>query len=253
MTSLRSGLIGVPQQSAGCRQRAQAGGEKAEERMRSPGCDPQPMQAGIRGRSAVVSGKLREVTETTQTWGVSGLARYVALAMTAVFGFGAVAVPIGGLVDGDPGVVLLTLVLGGVSATVALIVRLMGVRPCIRADATGLRIVNPFKEYTVPWGDIEHIAPGYSGLMIRRRTAGPVCAWAVQKSNYAAARNREVRADRIASELAELVAATSHTEHASTIVPSQSERIVLSRSARKTITAGLGSLVVVAALRLLLR
>ena len=76
---------------------------------------------------------------------------------------------------------------------------LWGLRPRIVATPDQLVVRNPVSSRRIPWSDVESADPGYSGIVIRRRSGGTVVAMAAQKSNLASwSRNSSTRADEIA-------------------------------------------------------
>ncbi len=79
-----------------------------------------------------------------------------------------------------------------------------GLHPRLRADVAGVTVVNPFSVHRFAWDDLRVIAPGEDGLVLATADARAE-AWCVQKSNRAARRGRLTRADRIASELFDLL------------------------------------------------
>lgn len=79
-----------------------------------------------------------------------------------------------------------------------------GLHPRLRADADGVRVVNPFSVHRFSWDDLRVIAPGENGLVLASADARAE-AWCVQKSNRSARKGRLTRADRITTELFELL------------------------------------------------
>ena len=79
-----------------------------------------------------------------------------------------------------------------------------GLHPRLRADPSGVTVVNPFSTTRFAWEDIRVIAPGENGLVLATPDARAE-AWCIQKSNTAARKGRLTRADRITRELFELL------------------------------------------------
>lgn len=79
-----------------------------------------------------------------------------------------------------------------------------GLHPRLRADASGLTVVNPFATHRFAWDEVRVIAPGENGLVVASVDARAE-AWCVQKSNSATRRGRLTRADRITRELFDLL------------------------------------------------
>lgn len=79
-----------------------------------------------------------------------------------------------------------------------------GLHPRLRAEPTGVTVVNPFSVHRFSWPDLRVIAPGENGLVLATVDARAE-AWCVQKSNRATRKGRLTRADRITGELFELL------------------------------------------------
>ncbi|CAA9308740.1 MAG: GCN5-related N-acetyltransferase [uncultured Friedmanniella sp.] len=79
-----------------------------------------------------------------------------------------------------------------------------GLHPRLRADRAGVTVVNPFSTSRFTWEDLRVIAPGENGLVLATPDARAE-AWCIQKSNLAARKGRMTRADKITSELFELL------------------------------------------------
>jgi ribosomal protein S18 acetylase RimI-like enzyme len=79
-----------------------------------------------------------------------------------------------------------------------------GLHPSLRVTDQNVEIINPFRRYSFDWDDITVIAPGENGLLIGSEDSAAE-AWCVQKSNFASRRGRPTRADRIASQLLDIV------------------------------------------------
>lgn len=187
----------------------------------------------------------------TQTWRVSTAGRIAGGVFAGLFGVGAVAAVVVGLIDGHVGTIAASFGLAVAFAGVSAAGYLGGVRPSISVDDEYLRVRNPLRDYVVALGEIERVVPGYYGLTIRRRGGGGVCAWAVQKSNLATADDRQVRADRIAAEIAERAAAAGGRKAAAAVTLSASERVTLSASTRRAMAWALAAIVAVTAARIL--
>jgi hypothetical protein len=92
---------------------------------------------------------------------------------------------------------------GAAAATMALFAPMAlfawrgALHPFVRADDTELTVRNPLGTHRLPWKEVEGATPGYSGVTVYRRNGAPVTAWAVQKSNLAAWRNKQTRADAL--------------------------------------------------------
>jgi hypothetical protein len=69
--------------------------------------------------------------------------------------------------------------------------------PYVRADDVLLTIRNPLATHRVSFAEIEGATPGYNGVTVHRRDGTAVTAWAVQKSNLAAWRDKHTRADEL--------------------------------------------------------
>jgi hypothetical protein len=76
-----------------------------------------------------------------------------------------------------------------------------GVVPLIAATATGIRVRNPLRRHEIAWRDLDHVAPTYFGLRIKRVDGRIITAWAVQKSNLSTWTKRRTRADEVADEM----------------------------------------------------
>jgi hypothetical protein len=118
------------------------------------------------------------------------------------------------------------------------------IRPFIEARHEGLIVQNQWRRYDIPWADIKKVTPGYYGLVIERHDGPTVRAWAVQKSNWAAFRNWETRADRVAHEIARKARARGAHHSIRSMTPSARERVGLSRAARRVMITGFSLLVV---------
>jgi ribosomal protein S18 acetylase RimI-like enzyme len=94
--------------------------------------------------------------------------------------------------------------LGGLSVVALVYAWRFGLHPRLRADATGVTVVNPFSVHRFAWDDLRVIAPGENGLVLATPD-GRAEAWCVQKSNRAAKRGEATRADRIAHELLDIL------------------------------------------------
>jgi len=94
--------------------------------------------------------------------------------------------------------------LAGLSVVALVYAWRFGLHPRLRADATGVTVVNPFSVHRFAWDDLRVIAPGENGLVLATPD-GRAEAWCVQKSNRAARKGRLTRADRITTELFELL------------------------------------------------
>jgi ribosomal protein S18 acetylase RimI-like enzyme len=79
-----------------------------------------------------------------------------------------------------------------------------GLHPRLRADDSGVTVVNPFSTHRFGWDDLRVIAPGENGLVLAG-VEDRAEAWCVQKSNRAARRGRLTRADRVTAALFELL------------------------------------------------
>jgi RimJ/RimL family protein N-acetyltransferase len=79
-----------------------------------------------------------------------------------------------------------------------------GLHPRLRADGHGVTVVNPFSVHRFDWDELRVIAPGENGLVLASVDARAE-AWCVQKSNLAVRKGRLTRADRITTELFELL------------------------------------------------
>jgi len=113
----------------------------------------------------------------------------------------AVAVPtLAYLVWSDRGDWLVPGLLGLLSLLALLYAWRFGLHPRLRADDSGLTVVNPFSRARFDWDELRVIAPGENGLVIASPEARAE-AWCVQKSNFATRRGRLTRADRITREL----------------------------------------------------
>jgi hypothetical protein len=77
--------------------------------------------------------------------------------------------------------------------------------PSIAVEDEGIAVQNPFSRGVVPWNDVVEVVPGYSGLVIRRRSGPPTVAWAVQKANAATWLKKRTRAEEVAETLMEVV------------------------------------------------
>jgi ribosomal protein S18 acetylase RimI-like enzyme len=95
---------------------------------------------------------------------------------------------------------LVPTLLGALSLLALLYAWRFGLHPRLRADATGVTVVNPFSTSRFTWAELRVIAPGENGLVIASPSQRAE-AWCVQKSNYATRRGRLTRADRITAEL----------------------------------------------------
>lgn len=142
-----------------------------------------------------------------QTWRVSTLGRIAGGALTGAFALGSIAAIVGGIIDGRAGTFLTYLVLAVISAGMSAGSYVGSIRPSISINDEFLRVRNPLRGDVVPLREIERVVPSYSGLMVYSGPRSAVCAWAVQKSNLATWRHQQVRADRIADEITERVAA----------------------------------------------
>jgi hypothetical protein len=192
------------------------------------------------------------MTESTQTWQVSAGYRRCGRAITWGCGIVAAGVMVAGLIDGSTVVALIAVAVALLFAGFSAAGYLLYLRPSLSINDAGLFIRNPLREHSVPWTEVERIEPGPGGLVIYLRNANRVRAWAVQKTNIAAARNREVRADRVARQLAEHVAAVRTDVSAQAIVPSESRRIALSQSAKRNIVSGVAVVIAATAVRILI-
>ena len=76
------------------------------------------------------------------------------------------------------------------------------VHPSLTTSHKGLDVRNPFSHTLVPWEQMDRLVPDSNGLVIVRHRLPTVRVWVIQKSQWSIARNREVRADRIARHLA---------------------------------------------------
>lgn len=79
-----------------------------------------------------------------------------------------------------------------------------GLHPRLMADDAGVTVVNPFSTHRFGWDDLRVIAPGENGMLLASQQASAE-AWCVQKSNRAARKGRQTRADRITHELYDLL------------------------------------------------
>ena len=79
-----------------------------------------------------------------------------------------------------------------------------GLHPRLRADPSGVTVVNPFSTTRFAWEDLRVIAPGENGLVLASPDVRAE-AWCIQKSNLAARKGRLTRADKITGELFELL------------------------------------------------
>ncbi len=79
-----------------------------------------------------------------------------------------------------------------------------GLHPMLRATDAEVVVRNPFRTYRFPWEDITLVVPGENGVVIGTEDT-QVEAWCVQKSNHATKRGRRTRADRVVSELLDLL------------------------------------------------
>jgi GNAT superfamily N-acetyltransferase len=130
----------------------------------------------------------------------------VTLTLVVVFlAVAAVAVPVlAYLVWLDLGAWQVPTVLATLTLVALLYAWRFGLHPRLRADASGLTVVNPFSSHRFGWDDIRVIAPGENGLVVAsvdRRAE----AWCIQKSNWATRRGRHTRADRITRQLFDLL------------------------------------------------
>jgi len=113
----------------------------------------------------------------------------------------AVAVPVlGYLVWRDRGDWVIPSVLGGLTLLALLYAWRFGLHPRLRADESGVTVVNPFATSRFGWDEVRVIAPGENGLVIASPDVRAE-AWCIQKSNSATRRGRLTRADRITTEL----------------------------------------------------
>lgn len=98
------------------------------------------------------------------------------------------------------------LVVGSVFAIVWLSLSVLfhrvGVHPVMRFTSRGVEIRNPWRNYEVPWHDIENVASGYSGVEITRRDGTVVVAAVGQKSNGASLRGTRTYGDEVAEAIA---------------------------------------------------
>jgi len=90
--------------------------------------------------------------------------------------------------------------LGGTVLLVAVLVGwwLFCMRPRVTLTATEVVIRNPLKTRRLALRDITGASTDYSGLTLRLRGGETVCAWAVQKSNFADWMGWDTRADLVA-------------------------------------------------------
>jgi hypothetical protein len=136
-------------------------------------------------------------------------------------------------------------------AGVAIAMFRFGVWPALMVTEHGLLVRNPLRSYRVPWNDVERMEPGYQGIRIVRKNASPVIAMAVQKSNWATARRRWTRADRVIASLVEARARSTGVPDRS-IEPTAERRDALSTVARRAIVAGFASLIIWTIARIML-
>ena len=104
------------------------------------------------------------------------------------------------LSEGDP----VGLVVGLCALAVALSAWRFGLYPRVTATNDGLTVRNPLRTTFLPWTEVLHVSPGYSGLEIDRPNGTTVTAWAVQEANISDWLGRQTRSKAIAAELMEL-------------------------------------------------
>ncbi len=82
---------------------------------------------------------------------------------------------------------------------------------CVRSDEVVVR--NPLWTHRIPLSAVRDAAPGYFGIVIRRRDRRlPVTAWAVQQTNIAGAVGAETRAQRAAERIRDAAGRPSGVE-----------------------------------------
>jgi len=115
------------------------------------------------------------------------------------------------------------------------------VHPSLTTSHKGLDVRNPFSHTLVPWEQMDRLVPDSNGLVIVRHRLPTVRVWVIQKSQWSIARNREVRADRIARHLAArwLESTGAPEQHLAT----EGQRPTMSRAARWSILLGTATLV----------
>jgi ribosomal protein S18 acetylase RimI-like enzyme len=117
----------------------------------------------------------------------------------------AVAIPLlAYLVWVDQGAWLVPVLLAALTFLSLLYTWRFGLHPRLRADSSGLTVVNPFSTHRFGWEDVRVIAPGENGLVVASLDSRAE-AWCIQKSNSATRRGRLTRADRITRELFDLL------------------------------------------------
>jgi len=187
----------------------------------------------------------------TTTWQVRRAGRVATWCLVSIYGLATMMSIAGGVAaggsDGRTTGFFLTLLFGGLLVNTYR----LGIHPRIEARDDELLVVNPWTTYRIAWPDIEDVSPGYRGITIRRRSGPPVQAWAAQKSNIAAARSHQTRADEIAGEIARLARRHDARSDDGSLTPTATEQAAQSRNAVKLILVGLAAATAYIVLRLI--
>ncbi len=85
----------------------------------------------------------------------------------------------------------------------ALLVWLFAFRPRLILDVDQVIVRNPLRTRRLDLRDVVAVEPGYSGVEFHRRSARPVRAWAVQKTNASWMLGLRTPADAVAATLTE--------------------------------------------------
>ena len=155
--------------------------------------------AGRRLRRRALARQLIDVArmEASGTWRFRPLWRWTAMVVT---GLPLLVLSIVALAAGNPGLLVVGIVLGGPYAAYGY---LAGFRPRVELAPTELVVVNPLRTHRVPWGDLVAVIPGYWGARLTRRDGSTVNLWAGQKSNWAVWRGRRSRSDAMCAAIAQ--------------------------------------------------
>jgi hypothetical protein len=126
--------------------------------------------------------------------------------------------------SGDP---LLGLVAASAGVAVSVVVWRTALHPHVSAAEDALVVSNPLGTLPIAWTDVVTVVPGYSGLVVSRRSGPPVTIWAVQKSNLYEWLGRPGRADGIAEQIQQLAIARggglSHGQSGSEVAVAEQE------------------------------
>jgi hypothetical protein len=142
--------------------------------------------------------------EASGCWRTSGAARGGAL---VVFGGLSLLAPVDNALNGHSWVQGLQ-----VAALLLPLWFLFAWRPSVCLGADVLVVRNPLWTHHIPLSAVEDAAPGYFGMVIRRRDRRlPVTAWAVQQTNIMVALGAETRAQRAAERIRDAAGRPSGT------------------------------------------